>query len=69
MFVVCSIIVAPIIGAIHVAMTEVKCEKGVRMIRKLSLIYTCFTYYISIMIWIEFDPSNARIQIISKFSD
>ena len=47
MFVVCSLIIIPFIGAIHVAV--VKGEKDVRKIRKLSLMYTCFTYYISIM--------------------
>ena len=49
MFVVCSLIIIPFIGAIHVALTGVKCGKDVRKIRKLSLMYTCFTYYISIM--------------------
>lgn len=47
MFVVCSLIIIPFIGAIHVA--GVKGDKDVRKIRKLSLMYTCFTYYISIM--------------------
>lgn len=69
MFVVCSLIVIPFIGAIHVALTGVKCGGDVRKIRKVSLMYTCFTYYISIMMWIEFDPSNVGIQIVSEFSD
>lgn len=49
MFVVCSLIIIPFIGAIHVALTGVRCGKDVRKVRKLSLMYTCFTYYISIM--------------------
>lgn len=69
MFVVCSLIIIPFIGSIQVAMTGVKCDKDVRKIRKLSLMYTCITYYISIMMWIEFDPSNVGIQIVSEFSD
>lgn len=69
MFVVCSLIIIPFIGAVHVALTEVESDKDVRRIRKLSLMYTCFTYYISIIMWIEFDPSNVGIQIVSRFSD
>ena len=49
MFVVCSLIIIPFIGAIHVALTGGKGDKDVGKIRKLSLMYTCFTYYISIM--------------------
>lgn len=45
MFVVCSLIIIPFIGAIHVALGD----RDVRKIRKLSLMYTCLTYYISIM--------------------
>lgn len=45
MFVVCSLIIIPLIGAIHVALTG----KGVRKIRMLSLMYTIITYYLSIM--------------------
>jgi len=45
MFVVCSLIIIPFIGAIHVALTG----KGVRKIRMLSLMYTIITYYLSIM--------------------
>lgn len=51
------------------ALTEVKDNIDVRKIRKLSLMYTCFTYFISIMMWIEFNPSNVGIQIVSEFSD
>jgi NADH-quinone oxidoreductase subunit M len=69
MFVVCSLIIIPFIGAIHVALTGVRCVEDVRKIRRLSLMYTCFTYYISIMMWIEFDSSNVGIQIVSEFSD
>ena len=69
MFAVYSIIIIPFIGAIHVSLTEVRGDKDVRKIRRLSLMYTCFTYYISIMMWIEFDPSNVGIQIVSRFSD
>jgi NADH-ubiquinone oxidoreductase chain 4 len=69
MFVVWSLILIPFIGAIHVALTEVKDNIDVRKIRKLSLMYTCFTYFISIMMWIEFNPSNVGIQIVSEFSD
>ncbi|CAH7685366.1 various chains-domain-containing protein [Phakopsora pachyrhizi] len=64
MFVVYSIVIIPFIGAIHVSLTD---EKRVGGIRRLSLIYTCMTYYISIMIWIEFDGSKVGIQIVSKF--
>ena len=49
MFVVCSLIIITFIGAIHVALTGVKSGSDVRKIRKLSLMYTCITYYISIM--------------------
>ena len=63
MFVVCSIIMIPFMGAIHVALT------GVMRIRRLSLIYTCITYYISIMLWIEYDQSGVGIQIVSNFTD
>ena len=49
MFVVCSLIIIPFIGAIHVALTGGKGDKDIRKIRKLSLMYTCLTYYISIM--------------------
>ena len=49
MFVVCSLIIIPFIGAIHVALTGGKGVKEVRKIRRLSLMYTCITYYISIM--------------------
>nr|YP_003795691.1 NADH dehydrogenase subunit 4 [Phakopsora meibomiae]ACT36173.1 NADH dehydrogenase subunit 4 [Phakopsora meibomiae] len=66
MFVVYSIVIIPFIGAIHVSLTE---GKNVGGIRRLSLIYTCITYYISIMIWIEFDASKVGIQIVSRFSD
>lgn len=69
MFAVWSLIIIPFTGAIHVALTEVKDNIDVRKIRKLSLMYTCFTYYISIMMWIEFNPSNVGIQIVSEFSD
>ena len=69
MFVVCSLIIIPFIGAIHVALTGGRGDRGVRRIRKLSLMYTCFTYYISIMMWIEFDPSGVGIQIVSEFTD
>ena len=69
MFVVWSLILIPFIGAIHVALTEVKDNIDVRKIRKLSLMYTCFRYFISIMMWIEFNPSNVGIQIVSEFSD
>ncbi|KAI8453413.1 various chains-domain-containing protein [Phakopsora pachyrhizi] len=65
MFVVYSIVIIPFIGAIHVSLTD---EKRVGGIRRLSLIYTCMTYYISIMIWIEFDGSKVGIQIVSKFT-
>ena len=69
MFVVCSLIIIPFIGAIHVALTGGKGVKEVRRIRMLSLMYTCITYYISIMMRIEFDPSHVGIQIVSEFSD
>ncbi|KAG4302944.1 hypothetical protein PCK1_000887 [Pneumocystis canis] len=59
MFVVCSLIIIPFIGAIHVALTG----KGVRKIRMLSLMYTIITYYL------KFDPSHVGIQIVSEFSD
>ena len=59
----------PFMGAIHVALMEVKSDGDVRKIRRLSLIYTCVIYFISIMLWIEYDQSEVGIQIVSNFSD
>ncbi|WP_176084077.1 NADH-quinone oxidoreductase subunit M [Martelella sp. HB161492] len=54
----------PLVGVALILFTRDDNEAGLRNIRNVALLTTLFTFVVSVIIWIKFDPSNPNFQMI-----
>ncbi|MGN6551800.1 MAG: NADH-quinone oxidoreductase subunit M [Pararhizobium sp.] len=56
----------PLVGALLILFIRDDNEAGCRNIRSIALITTTFTFLVSLLIWIGFDPQQAGFQMVEK---
>ncbi|AJY46463.1 NADH-quinone oxidoreductase subunit M [Martelella endophytica] len=59
-----TVLFLPLVGVVLILFTRDDNEAGLRNIRNVALLTTVFTFLVSLLIWVKFDPTNPGFQML-----